>query len=269
MTIRIVSWNINSVRMRTALIAQFTDLYQPDILCLQETKVENQHFPFADIQALGYDYLYINGQKSYHGVAILSKIPLKHARSDSFLDNSDTRHISAMLPDEATEIHNFYVPAGGDLPDPEINPKFKDKLAFLDAMTHWSSSQLDDTSRVVLLGDLNIAPGEQDVWSHKQLLNVVSHTPVEVEKLTTLKDSSRWIDVAREYVDDSEKLYSWWSYRARDWAASDRGRRLDHIWVTPALETHVDGFAIAREARGWDSPSDHVPVIIDLKDITW
>ena len=120
------------------------------------------------------------------------------------------------------------------------------------------------TAQRILVGDLNIAPYEHDVWSHKQLLNVVSHTPQEVALLEKVRKSHNWIDVARAFVPFEEKLYSWWSYRARDWDVSNRGRRLDHIWVTPALGPKVNNYKILREARGWERPSDHVPVMIDL-----
>ena len=118
--------------------------------------------------------------------------------------------------------------------------------------------------RQILVGDLNIAPGEHDVWSSKQLKNVVSHTAVEIAALARVQASLNWEDVSRHFVPASEKLYSWWSYRARDWAASDRGRRLDHIWVTPALLNDVTGFEILRAARGWGRPSDHAPVVLDV-----
>lgn len=263
MSIRISSWNINSVRIRLDVIRQFVAHSNPDILCLQEIKTENQFFPGDALRDMGYDYQYFAGQKSYHGVAILSKIPLKDAGCDKFLNNDEKRHIRAMLPG-GTVIHNFYVPAGGDIPDPAINPKFRDKLDFVDAMTRWSQQHITPDTPVVILGDFNIAPLEHDVWSHKQLLKIVSHTPIETEKLGALKAASSWVDVMRELVPETEKLYSWWSYRNRDWAASDRGRRLDHVWVTPALKHHITGGKILREARGWDNTSDHVPVTITL-----
>ncbi len=117
---------------------------------------------------------------------------------------------------------------------------------------------------LVLVGDLNIAPFEHDVWSSKQLTKVVSHTPIERERLATLRQTLNWVDVARHFVPATEKLYSWWSYRARDWDSADRGRRLDHIWVTPALEKSLTHFEIIRPARGWERPSDHVPVVVDI-----
>src|SRR4029077_1814912 len=99
---------------------------------------------------------------------------------------------------------------------------------------------------------------------HKQLLKVVSHTPIEVEKFSRLQASAKWVDAVRKVIPPSENLYSWWSYRAADWAASDRGRRLDHVWVSPELAPAVSHAQILREARGWRQTSDHVPVIVDF-----
>lgn len=117
----------------------------------------------------------------------------------------------------------------------------------------------------VIVGDLNIAPGEHDVWSHKQLLRVVSHTPIEVEYMARLMRSHDFTDCSRLHIPDDEKLYSWWSYRARDVFKSNRGRRLDHIWVSPALKPMAKkpgrgGFKIHTDCRIWEKPSDHVPM---------
>jgi exodeoxyribonuclease-3 len=177
-----------------------------------------------------------------------------------WVGRSDCRHIHAET--QGITIHNFYVPAGGDIPDPDQNDKFAHKLAFLDEVAAWFGAQADHPA--LLVGDLNIAPLETDVWSHKQLLDVVSHTPIEVAKLAAWRDSLNWVDAVRQFVPPSERLYSWWSYRASDWSASDRGRRLDHIWASPSIAPRLTGAMILREVRNWSPPSDHVPVIVDL-----
>lgn len=258
----ITTWNINSVRIRLALIKQLLEQHPTDVLCLQETKTTDEHFPLDALQQMGFAHVAFRGQKSYNGMAICSKLPLSHISHHDFLNNGEVRHLSAALPC-GTELHNVYVPAGGDIPDVEANPKFKDKLAFMDALTEWSARQAG--KKLVLLGDMNIAPLEQDVWSHKQLLSVVSHTPIEVARMNALQQSLGWIDALREIVPPTEKLYSWWSYRARDWQESNRGRRLDHIWLSPPLKEQLVGGHITAQARGWNSPSDHVPVTITLK----
>jgi exodeoxyribonuclease-3 len=162
-------------------------------------------------------------------------------------------------------LHDFYVPAGGDIPDPAVNPKFAHKLDFVAEATAWFTSN-GVRPRSVLVGDLNIAPLEHDVWSHKQLLGVVSHTPVEVAGLNALH-ATGFYDAIRHFVPVDQKLYTWWSYRNQDWRKSDRGRRLDHIWVTPDLVPKLARYEILKDARDWPQTSDHVPVMLDLKGL--
>jgi exodeoxyribonuclease III len=118
---------------------------------------------------------------------------------------------------------------------------------------------------MIMVGDFNVAPLPTDVWSHKQLLKVVSHTPDEVERLERVQASHDWVDVIRRHVPAEEKLFTWWSYRNRDWRASNRGRRLDHIWTTPALDGAAVSMTVASETRDWKRTSDHVPVIADFE----
>lgn len=270
MRLTLTTWNINSVRLRIDLVAKFIKAKRPDVLCLQETKCPDDKFPLKRFKRLGYEHVALNGQKGYHGVAIVSRVPLETTASLTLGGKPDSRHIAAVFGERAglkapLTLHNFYVPAGGDIPDPKINPKFAHKLSFLDEMRELDALHPVGADRHVLVGDLNVAPHEHDVWSHRQLLNVVSHTPIECEKLVAIRDRGNWTDVARRFVPESEKLYSWWSYRAADWRAADRGRRLDHIWVAPALSDRVSQFTIARDARGWERPSDHVPVTATLE----
>ena len=261
---KIVSWNINSVRIRIALLKAMVEEWQPDILCLQETKVEDAHFPHAHLAALGFPHIVFAGQKSYNGVAILSKIPLVKKDTHDIATLGHKRHISAMLPD-GTMLHNFYIPAGGDIPDVDENPAYAGKLRFVEEMQEWAKREAKTSPRIIAVGDFNIAPGEHDVWSHKQLLKVVSHTPPEVERLNALKETINWCDTARHFTQADEKLYSWWSYRNKDWKVANRGRRLDHIWVAPALVPALSAYHTLVHARDWQSPSDHVPIAIDLK----
>lgn len=261
---KIATWNINSVRIREPLIARFIAEHQPDILCLQETKVADAHFPHALIERLGYAHCIFSGEKSYNGVAILARFPIKKIGAYDMIGNGQKRHIAAELPD-GTLLHNFYVPAGGDIPDPRLNSKFDEKLRFMDAMRDWAVQDKTGTGRVIAVGDFNIAPLEHDVWSHRQLLKIVSHTPVEVEKFTDAQQAGAWVDALRCFVPPEQKLYSWWSYRNRDWEKSDRGRRLDHIWLSPALKPQLEAGYIAKNTRGFENPSDHVPVMIALR----
>ena len=265
MPLTLTTWNINSVRLRIDLVARFIKAVRPDVICLQETKCPDDAFPLKRFRRLGYMHAALNGQKGYHGVAVLSRLPFESVTIDNYCGKTDCRHVAVTLGEKAglrdpVTVHNFYVPAGGDEPDPAINVKFAHKLAFLDELHAMEKLRPKEGERAILVGDLNVAPLEHDVWSHKQLLNVVSHTPVETEKLNLFRTAGNWIDVARHRTPEPEKIYTWWSYRAHDWRAADRGRRLDHIWVSSQLGDRVSRFDIAKHARGWERPSDHVPV---------
>ncbi len=261
---RIATWNINSVRLRKDNVLKFLKEYNIDILCLQETKVDDPLFPSADFIAAGYRDVHFSGQKSYNGVAIISKVSCILNRKLEIV-NQDKRHISVKFEfkNKEIELHNLYIPAGGDIPDPEVNPKFHHKLEFTKELTKWFPKNCKD-KELIIVGDLNIAPYEHDVWSHKQLLKIVSHTPIEVELLQKFLKSMDFVDIAREFIPHDKKLYSWWSYRNQDWRKSDRGRRLDHIWATPKTAKLVKGFEIIKDIRDWPLTSDHVPVIIEL-----
>ncbi len=261
--VRVITWNINSVRLRLELVRRLLEEQQPDILCLQETKTPDDLFPREAFEALGYRDMLVHGMKGNNGVAILSRLPLAAATTRAWCDRFDCRHAIVELP-QGIELHNIYVPAGGDIPDPEANPKFAHKLQFLDELGAWFAAERDAGRKMIAVGDLNIAPLETDVWSHKQLLTVVSHTPVEVERLAALQRAAGFVDAVRHFVPAEQRLYTWWSYRNRDWAASDRGRRLDHIWVTPPLAAALVAARVHRDSRGWEKASDHVPVAIEL-----
>lgn len=262
MPLSIATWNINSVRLRLPLVESFLRTYAPDILCLQEIKCPEEFFPYQAFHDAGYAHVAISGQKGYHGVATISRLPIELVERRDFCAKGDCRHLSATFEAGGLKIllHNFYVPAGGDEPDPEINWKFKHKLDFVQEM-RGLTAEAGEANGSILVGDLNIAPLEHDVWSHKQLLKVVSHTPVETESFEAMRKAGGWVDLMRQAIPEPEKIYTWWSYRAADWAASDRGRRLDHVWSSANVAGKLAAIDILRDARGWDRPSDHVPVI--------
>lgn len=274
MRLSVTSWNINSVRLRLPLVMRFLDETAPDILCLQETKCQDDQFPFAEFRKRGYVHGAIFGQKGYHGVAILSRLPLAPIARHDWCAKGDARHISARLAPEAGKaagivVHNFYVPAGGDLPDPDANPKFAHKLRFVEELTRWGEGGLAGGVRPasepsILVGDLNIAPYEHDVWSHRQLLDVVSHTPIETTGLEAARQAGNWTDAVRTLIPEPAKVYTWWSYRSPNWEAADKGRRLDHAWLSPDLKGALASASIRKDARGWERPSDHVPLTIAL-----
>lgn len=257
MPVTVATWNINSVRLREPIVLKLLEEQAPDVLCLQETKSPVEKIPTEGFAALGYTTMIARGDKGYNGVAILSKLPMETVEPQNFGGKGDARHVVGRL-ESGVEINNVYLPAGGDVPDREANEKFDHKLRFVDDLEKWGANH---KAPAILVGDLNIAPLEHDVWSHKQLLKVVSHTPIEVEVFEKARNARGWVDVTRGDIPEG-KLYSWWSYRARDWSAADKGRRLDHIWATPdiAPAPGKGGSRILRDVRGWEKPSDHAPI---------
>ncbi len=262
---RLITWNINSVRLRLGLLMQLIDRQKPDVFCLQETKTPDEFFPVEALVNKGFKHHHFTGMKGYNGVAVFSKLPLADPQVYKRCGKNDCRHISVTVKAKGKpfELHNIYIPAGGYEAD-MASEKFRHKLDFVDELTRWFSRERYSGASMVVVGDLNIAPLENDVWDHKKMQDVVSHTPVEVEKFTKFYNSVGWVDAIRHFVPEEEKLYSWWSYRAEDWAAADKGRRLDHIWVTKNLKPSLKKHQILRDVRGWERPSDHAPVILDL-----
>lgn len=256
MAFTLATWNINSVRLRADLVCKLLREEAPDILCLQECKSPVDKIPHEAFAALGYTHMIARGQKGYNGVAILSRLPMTEAGSEDFAQLGHARHIAGQL-ENGVIIHNFYVPAGGDVPDREKNEKFGQKLDYLCEMRDWFRD--NPPTRAILVGDLNIAPRDDDVWDHKKMQKIVSHTPVEIDHLSQAQSAGGWIDVTRRDIPEGP-LFSWWSYRARDWSLADKGRRLDHIWASNDIHTAASGSRILRDARGWDKPSDHAPV---------
>lgn len=266
MRLRLTTWNINSVRLRVEQVARFVAEQAPDVLCLQEIKCREGEFPREAFEAMGLPHLVISGQKGWHGAAIASRLPIADAPPLDACREGHARVAGAIVG--GVEIQNFYIPAGGDLPDRALNPKFDHKLDFYERLTR-IAAQRDPKAPLIFTGDMNIAPSENDVWNHKYMLKVVSHTPAEIEAMGALKAAGAFTDLVREAVPESQKLFSWWSYRAADFRASNRGLRLDHIWASPGLRetTARQGPIQARvhdDVREWERPSDHAPVTADL-----
>jgi exodeoxyribonuclease-3 len=264
MKLTVATWNINSLRLRRNLLHLLIDGLAPDIICMQETKVPDALFPEETPGEIGFPHVLKRGMKGYNGVAILSRLPLTLVENTpDWCTKDDCRHLAACIETGGAPItlHNFYVPAGGDVPDRDANVKFAHKLDFIaEARAHFARHA---PSRAILVGDLNIAPLEHDVWNHKQLLAIVSHTPPETTGLNAWM-AEGFTDAVRHFVPPDQKLYTWWSYRNQDWEKSDRGRRLDHIWVSHDLAGGLRSHRILKEARNWMQPSDHVPVAVTL-----
>ena len=263
--IKLATWNVNSIRIRLEHLARFAKEKQPDVICLQEVKAKPEDFPFDDIRALGYENIALYSQAGYNGVAILSKYHLDNIEERDWVGKHDARHIKATILGDV-EIDDIYIPAGGDIPDPIENLSFAHKLTFMDDIAeYWEQHKKENQDKkMIICGDFNVAPLENDVWNHKQMLKIVSHTPVEVERLTRLKKSLDFIDIGREFHPEPEKIFSWWSYRNPNWQKNNKGRRLDHIWATPKLKESIKGYEIFTPTRAWERPSDHVPVIAEF-----
>jgi exodeoxyribonuclease-3 len=266
MRLRICTWNINSVRIRTDQVARFVREQAPDVLCLQEIKCQTGEFPAEAFAEMGLPHLKVAGQKGWHGVAIASRLPIEDSPRLDVCREGHARCVSAVV--QGVEIQNFYIPAGGDLPDRQLNPKFDHKLDFYEKLTALMARR-DPRAPLVVTGDLNVAPGENDVWNHRYMSRIVSHTPVEVEAFAALMGSLDFIDILREAHPEPRKLASWWSYRAQDFRQSNRGLRLDHLLLSPGLREAAWrlGAPSARvhdDVREWDKPSDHAPVSMDL-----
>ena len=261
--VKIASWNINSVRLRMPLVERLIRYEAPDVLCLQEIKCVEEQFPYEAFRALGYEHFAVHGQKGYHGVATVSRLPVAELARYDWQDNGEARHVGVELGGAGSGmvVENVYVPAGGDVPDRAVNRKFGQKLDFLERMARWADALARPT---LIVGDFNIAPLECDVWNHKQLLKVVSHTPIEIDSLQRFKDAHGWTDIGREHIGAPERYFSWWSYRSPDWKANDRGRRLDHMWASADLARETVGHRVVEMARDWARPSDHVPLITEF-----
>ncbi len=259
---KIVTWNVNSVNVRKNLIFKLIKENKPEIICLQETKVVNSSFPQKEFEELGYN-CYLNGIPSYNGVAILSQQQAKYFKIHDYCKKNDGRHIEIDV--SGIKVHSIYVPAGGDEPNEEVNPKFKHKMEFIKKLSLLSKRLKSEP--LVFCGDLNIAPYEDDVWSHNQLKNVVSHTELERAALLKLMRSGDFFDAIRKFINPPDNVYTWWSYRSSNHSLNNRGRRLDHIWASNNLLERVHSAKILESYRSDIKPSDHVPIFIEIDEL--
>lgn len=250
----IASWNVNSVRARLDAVCAWLQEHQPDVLALQETKVENGSFPKEAFEVLGYHVLF-HGQKSYNGMATISKLPL----TDVVIDE-ECRRLSATLDMNGTPLRivNVYVPNGQDL----SSEKYVYKLAWFENLRDLLAEELTRYPETLILGDFNVAPTDDDVFDpklwHERIL-VSSKERFALEKLFHLgfKDSFRLFDQPKE-------KYSWWDYRAASFRRN-MGLRIDLILLSRALAGRCTHSDIDKTPRGGERPSDHAPVWVMLK----
>ena len=273
MQLKVTTWNINSVRLRIDLVAKFIKAVRPDVLCLQETKCPDDTFPLKRFKRLGYEHVALNGQKGYHGVAVLSRAAVRASRRcRDFCGKTDCRHISVVLGERAglsdpITLHNFYVPAGGDEPDPADQSEIRAQArvprrdarasrACVPAASSARSWSAISTSR--RSSTTSGATSRCSRWSRTRRSNARSST--------RRSKAGDWIDAMRVLTPEPEKLYTWWSYRAmatgRPPTAAAGSTNLDVATRSP---TGVAAITIAKDYRGGERPSDHVPVTATLE----
>ena len=266
-TICIASWNVNSLRRRMKALGWLVAERDPDILCLQETRVKDPLFPKTEIAALGYQHQAFSGMKAHNGVAILSKFPLLDVETKDWRDQDDCRHILASVVTGellgTLEVHSLYVPAGGNLADPMKNEKFRHKLEFLEEQIHWWEARGAGTNRV-LAGDLNITAPISDAWPLERVPRAVTHTEIEAIYLEHFRRAGGWADAVSQKHPDYEYEFECCKHTADDWEPVKPSPRIDHIWISENLRSAVQTTEVFEEALSWDTPSDHAPIIVTL-----
>jgi exodeoxyribonuclease-3 len=252
---KLVTWNVNSLKVRLPQVLDWLAAHQPDVLCLQETKLEDVNFPSAEIAAAGYQVVF-SGQKTYNGVAILSKTPASEAVTaiPGFADEQK-RVLAATIA--GVRVINLYVPNGQSVD----SDKYQYKLGWLEALTAWLADELAAHPRLAVLGDFNIAPDERDVHDPKAWEGQVLFSLPEREAFRRLVDLGL-ADSFRVF-EQPEKIYSWWDYRMNAFRRN-MGLRIDHILLSPALAETCKSCTIDKEARKAERPSDHAPVIVEF-----
>lgn len=250
---RIATWNVNSLKVRLPHLLDWLETRQPDVLCLQETKTEDRNFPLAELQQAGYQCAF-SGQKTYNGVAILSKsAPADVQCGIPGYEDEQKRVISATI--DGVRVVCVYVPNGQSVD----SDKYQYKLKWLAALRNWLQQELAAHPKLALLGDYNIAPEDRDVydpqaWEGNVLVSAPERDAFRALERLGLRDAFRLLE-------QPEKSYSWWDYRAMAFRRN-MGLRIDHILVSAALECHA--CSIDKAPRALERPSDHTPVVAEI-----
>lgn len=255
---KIATWNVNSLRVRLPHLERWLGESSPDVACLQETKLTDPEFPADTLRAWGYEHVCFRGERAYNGVAIVSKLPLEDVRLGIDDDEPDpqARLVGARVG--GIEVYGLYVPNG----EAVGSPKFPYKLKWLERFRAMLARRHRPTDPVLVCGDMNIAPDDLDVWDPFRTEGKVLAHPEERRRL---QDILSWglVDVFRARNPFATE-FSWWDYQKMGWERN-HGLRIDHIFVTSPLLARTTDLRIRREMRGWDRPSDHVPVEITLQ----
>lgn len=260
MPFRIASWNVNSITVRLQAVLDWLQSSQVDILGLQELKTPDEKFPLSAFQDTGYS-VYFNGQKTYNGVAWISKTPLTNILCDiPNYNDPQRRFISAEIPEENIQLINVYVPNGGEL----NSDKYQYKLTWLTAFQHYIEKTMQTNKKLIIVGDFNIAPSDQDVYDPLAWEGQVLVSPPERKAFQNLLNTGLY-DSFRLF-EQADKSYTWWDYRQFAFRRN-RGLRIDHILISEALRPHCKTCHIDSDPRKQERPSDHTPIVCQLSTL--
>ena len=257
MRLRLATWNVNSVRLRAEQVVRFAREQDPDVLCLQEIKCREGEFPRAEFEAAGYPHMRISGQKGSHGVAIVSRLPLDDAPALDLCREGHARVVGARV--SGIEVQNFYIPAGGDTPDPETNPKFAHKLDFFARLTAEARLR-NPADALVITGDLNVAHRDSDLKNWKGNIGCAGCHPDERARFDHWIDTLGWVDVARTVAGSDAVPFTWWSFRGRAFD-TDAGWRIDYQIATPEFAARAAEARVDRAPSYAERWSDHAPMV--------
>jgi exodeoxyribonuclease III len=257
---RIATWNVNSIKQRIENLVAWLKERQPDVVCLQETKCVDEAFPREPLEALGYN-LAIHGQKTFNGVAILSKHRLDEVTSGLPGDREDdhARFIEAAISTErgTLRIASIYLPNG----NPVDSDKYPYKMKWMDRLVQYANERLKLEEELIMAGDYNVIPAPADVYNPAGWVEDALFRPATREKFRALTHLG--LTDALRSTSDQPGLYTFWDYQAGAWQKNN-GLRIDHILLSPRAADRLAGAGIDKHVRGWEKPSDHVPVFIDL-----
>lgn len=252
---KLASWNVNSLKVRLPHVLDWLAEHQPDILGLQETKTIDENFPVADIEAAGYHVVFA-GQKTYNGVAVISKQPATDIVTDlPGLDDPQRRVLGATVGD--VRFLNLYVPNGSEVG----SEKYEYKLGWLEALKKYIESQLAAHTKFVVVGDFNIAPDDRDLYDPEGWKDKILVSPPERAALQHLLDMG--LSDTFRLFEQEEKIYSWWDYRAAGFRRN-HGMRIDLILSNAALTECCTASYVDKEPRKLERPSDHAPAVAEF-----
>ncbi|MCU0525180.1 MAG: exodeoxyribonuclease III [Elainella sp. Prado103] len=265
---KIATWNVNSIRSRLDHVVQWLGANPVDVLCVQETKVTDQEFPRSAIEAIGYQ-VYYSGQKSYNGVALISRAPLEEVRAgfapvvgsivgEAVVGELDEQKRVISGRWDNLQIVNLYVPNGSEVG----SEKYAYKLRWLSMLRDYLQTLLLQSPHVLVCGDFNIAPEDRDIYNPTGKANHIMASPAERTALQQAILELGFVDTFRQFSEEPEQ-FTWWDYRAAAFRRN-MGWRIDHHYLSPQLSPVAIGCVIDKTPRTWEKPSDHTPVIVEL-----